>query len=374
MKTLILLSAALSFGLSGIASADEVINDDLIVIDDLLCVGTACADGETPLQSRQGIKIKDINPGILFEDVSSSNYPHRNWSIRINQDTPGGQDQFAIFDEGAGTAPFRILGDTEHNIIVLAPNGRVGINTMLPTEELHIVSTGFTSLRMDADLAFWDMIASIDSFGFRDANSGYEPFRIKDAAPSWSLVVSETGDIGLGTQTPAGPLEISDEQTFTFFRITAENAAINQSADIVFTEGPLGTGQLRYNIVDGDSQEMSLDAEGNMVLSGALTTGGPTCAGGCDAVFDADFARLSINDHAALMWGKGHLPAVGPTLPGQPVNVTEKMGRMLNELEHAHIYIEQQHRQIAEMKAEHARQIEALTARLDALVQGLDAQ
>ena len=59
----------------------------------------------------------------------------------------------------------------------------------------------------------------------------------------------------------------------------------------------------------------------------------------------------SIEEHAALMWEKKHLPAVGPTGPDMPINMTEKMLRMLNELEHAHIYIEQLHTRVAEMEA-----------------------
>ncbi|MEQ9676080.1 MAG: hypothetical protein RLO10_16645, partial [Roseovarius indicus] len=87
-------------------------------------------------------------------------------------------------------------------------------------------------------------------------------------------------------------------------------------------------------------------------------------------VFDAEFERLSVTEHAALMWDKGYLPAVGPTLPGQPMNVSEKMGAVLNELEHAHIYIEELHRENAAREARFEARIAALTARLDALETG----
>ncbi|MFK7938878.1 MAG: hypothetical protein AB8B82_05835 [Roseovarius sp.] len=36
------------------------------------------------------------------------------------------------------------------------------------------------------------------------------------------------------------------------------------------------------------------------------------------------------------------MPNVGPTAEDGPFNVNDKMGRMLNELEHAHIFIGQQ--------------------------------
>jgi type I restriction-modification system DNA methylase subunit len=43
------------------------------------------------------------------------------------------------------------------------------------------------------------------------------------------------------------------------------------------------------------------------------------------------------------MWEKSHLPAVGPTPEGQriPLNLPGRLFGMLNELEKAHIYIDQ---------------------------------
>jgi hypothetical protein len=61
----------------------------------------------------------------------------------------------------------------------------------------------------------------------------------------------------------------------------------------------------------------------------------------------------------------GYLPNVGPTPEGAPLNVTDKLGRMLNELEHAHLYIAQLSRENAEQKALNAR-LEARLARIEA--------
>ena len=92
--------------------------------------------------------------------------------------------------------------------------------------------------------------------------------------------------------------------------------------------------------------EFTLTSAGNLTISGTLVTGGPTCGGGCDRLFAAAHAILPIDEHARLMWQNGHLPNVGPTPEGQPIDVTDKLGRMLNELEKAHVYIEQLHRRI----------------------------
>jgi len=84
------------------------------------------------------------------------------------------------------------------------------------------------------------------------------------------------------------------------------------------------------------------DVDGNVTVTGTVTTGGPTCGGGCDAVFDADYDLPSIEEHAREMYANKHLPEIGPTIPLAPINLSEQYGKMLNELEKAHIYIAQQ--------------------------------
>ena len=95
-----------------------------------------------------------------------------------------------------------------------------------------------------------------------------------------------------------------------------------------------------------------LMVEGDVDVTGTLTTGGPTCGGGCDAVFGADYDLPSIEEHAKAMYANKYLPEVGPTVPHAPMNISEKVGTMLNELEKAHIYIAQQE---ARIKAQEAR-------------------
>ncbi|MDM8166655.1 hypothetical protein, partial [Roseovarius sp.] len=188
------------------------------------------------------------------------------------------------------------------------------------------------------------------------------PFQVRPGAPDSSIDIASSGNVGIGTNTPDAPLEVSNDDTFSFFRVTATGAPVNQSVDVVFTQGPLGTGEFRYNIVDGDGPEMRLNADGDMAIDGTLTTSG-SCSVGCDAVFDAGYTLPSIEEHHARTLALGHLPNVGPTRDGEPWDVTDKMGRILNELEHAHLYIAR----LNEQNAAQAAQIAALTARLDAL-------
>jgi hypothetical protein len=93
-----------------------------------------------------------------------------------------------------------------------------------------------------------------------------------------------------------------------------------------------------------------LMVEGNVDVTGTLTTGGPTCGGGCDAVFGADYDLPSIEEHAAAMFANSYLPEIGPTVPHAPVNLSEQYGRVINELEKAHIYIAQQEARLTRLE------------------------
>jgi len=206
--------------------------------------------------------------------------------------------------------------------------------------------------------------------------------------------------MGLGTASPATDLHISKSDGSDNVNISLENTgdgsewqlvnrgvdgefAINDNgtpgAEFIFT-GP--TGQVNGNtslsfqnptaganwqlVTRGVDGEFALNdnrvagaefifrgpGSGNpgLTMSGTLTTGGPTCGGGCDAVFDADYDLPTIEEHARQMYANKHLPEIGPTIPNAPVNLSEQYGRMLNELEKAHIYIAQQEVRLARLE------------------------
>ena len=67
------------------------------------------------------------------------------------------------------------------------------------------------------------------------------------------------------------------------------------------------------------------------------------------------------------MWQNSYLPAVGPTEEGQPFNLSDKTERMLNEMEKAHIYIDQLNVALNE-KDSRISDLEARLARLEALL------
>ena len=166
-----------------------------------------------------------------------------------------------------------------------------------------------------------------------------------------TFIILGNGDVGIGTDAPNGTLDVNsgvDDSIFLLsndtavweFKSNAGNGKLTFGNKTTGTKpfkfGPTAVGNLlQVGIVADDEVTIS----GDLVMTGTLTTGGPTCGGGCDAVFAANYDLPSIEDHAAQMFAAKHLPEVGPTKPLEAINVSERMGTMLNELEKAHIYI-----------------------------------
>ena len=370
MKRFFTTAFALALFPGGAAIADHVFEQNVIVDANLLCVGIDCENFEPRLSGYIGIKLKSLTNAILFEDTTTlANNASWDWRLSANESTTFGADAFFLTDVTSGTNPFWVTGGAPSNALYVASTGDIGLGTSLPQADLHILGSNLAKLRMETSLGglrTWETGVSGAGYWVGDVTAGTTPLVVEGNVPSNTLYLDATGNVGIGTSSPDAPFEVSDNATFSFFRITAENAPVNKSVDITFTQGPLTTGEMRYNIVDGDGPEMRLNADGDMAIDGTLTTSG-SCSVGCDAVFDAGYTLPTIEEHHARTLALGHLPNVGPTRDGEPWDVTDKMGRILNELEHAHLYIAELEARDRQTQARLDRQ-EAELAALAALV------
>ena len=239
-----------------------------------------------------------------------------------------------------GSPQLRLISDIVDNRRLVGRNSS-GTTTQIQLGDNDILLSGNT---LDGTVNnFW---AKIDSTGL---------------VTQGALVVNNSGDPSLVTSTEDihiidnGPARITLENT------TALEDATNHQKWTINSNGS-------FRISGGsDAAEFQLDGYGNLIIGGSITTAGTTCGGGCDAVFESDYSLPSIEDHAAAMWEKKYLPNVGPTIENQPINVSEKLGRMLNELETAHIYIAKLQVQIDEKTNTSKQQIDQLTKVIDKL-------
>lgn len=371
---------------AGTAQADFVINDDLIV-DGSACIGFDCVNGES--FSFDTIRLKENNLRIKFDDTSvAASFPRNDWQLTANDSANGGASKFSIEDVSGGRTPFTVTAGARSHALFVDSQGDVGIGTSTPAVELHAVSGDTPTLRLEQNGSSgfapqtWDVAGNETSFFIRDATNGSTlPFRIRPGAASQSLVIDTDDDVGIGILSPDASLHVFGTGGDTQLHVeeasgtTANNRILallenNGAAQFALVNTNLADSDWRFQNFDDEFRvtkagtgnvEMALDASGNLTITGGLVTtgGGGACTVGdpCDAVFDpAVYTVPSIEEHAALMWEKKHLPAVGPTGPDMPINMTVKMLRMLNELEHAHIYIEQLHERLEVLEEKVAEQ------------------
>ncbi|MDU8929956.1 hypothetical protein RXV86_21425 [Alisedimentitalea sp. MJ-SS2] len=382
-----LLTTVATLGLmAGTATAQTVLTTNSGIIEPSLCVGIDCAPGMT--FGFDTVRLKENNLRIHFDDTSNSaSFPSSDWRITINDSSNGGANRFSIDNATNSRTPFTIRSGAATNALYVDDQGDVGLGTSTPALELSIADGDTPSIRLEQNGSSgwnpqtWDVAGNETNFFIRDATNGSTlPFRIRPGAPTDSIRIDPNGNVGIGDSSPDASLNVQRSDGTAQILVEETNATVNGRTLLhLRNNGPaflrldntaLGaaerwifshdsSGRLGINN-NGGTNEFLMDGSGNITITGTLiTTGGGgacTAADPCDAVFDPSVYTVpSIKEHAAEMWTKGHLPAVGPIGADQPVDMTKTMLRMLNELEHAHIYIDQQDDQIALMQDEMAR-------------------
>ena len=362
------------------SQADVVHLDDTIIVGSA-CTGFDCVNGES--FGFDTIRLKENNLRIHFQDTSSSaSFPTNDWRIIINDSSNGGGNYFGIEDSNAGRIPFRVEAGARANALYVESDGDVGIGTANPVVELHAVSGNTPTFRLEQDGSngftpqTWDLAGNETNFFIRDATNGSTlPFRIRPGAPTSSIDIQADGDIGFGTSSPSSSIHVRrtdgtaklhiEEASSTaaarnlatisnngavFFEMEDRSITAGDNTGRIWNIQNVG-GEFRLTTAPGGltEKELTLDADGNLAINGTITTSG-SCSSGCDRVFDADYALPTIAEHAALMWSNRHLPTVGPTAETGPMNLSDKIGAMLNELEKAHIYIDQLNQRIAQLE------------------------
>ena len=413
---------------------------DVSVLDGPVCMGNSCMETET-FDVDTALKIHATLPSIEFQDsTTTTGYAVRDWRLHVNGNGSGAPERMAFEDLTEGTFPFTVMGGTPSNALFVASTGHVGMGTSLPETELHIIGPSSPTLRLHQDTSggganqSWDLVVSSSEWRLTDNNDGISyPFRVANTNASNTLVLS--GDhVGVGTLAPLAGLHVQretaehvallveDETTDAFLGIaprafvhvrstdgvaamlieevnatanprTLLNLTNNGRPEIVMAntatdgEWSFGAGTdffLKVGTVGSASgaknKVFTVKNNGDAIVFGTLTTGGTTCGGGCDLVFSEDYDLPSITEHRDRMMALGYLPNVGPTVEGEPFNLTDKLGRMLNELEHAHIYIAELEAGNRSLRARseasdarHQAELDALRATQTALLARLDA-
>jgi hypothetical protein len=336
-------------------------------VEGYICVSneTSCTGTETPL-SGTDILIKGVVPQLFFDNTTNTLNDDTEWYLRTDS------NRFRLIDFGASGSRanevFSIEALAPPNALRVRSNGFVGMGTSVPARELHIRADVLPAIRIQDASQTWEIEADAVSFAVYDQTNNKRMLQIKPGATSNSFVIAADGKIGMGTAEPAASLHVTrNNGTAKFLVEEASAGAASRSLFQLRNNGEPKFGfkntavpqdweffasvGFAVNEITNPGLEFVLSPSGNLVITGSLTTGGPSCAGGCDAVYSPGYQLEPIEEHAARMWEKNHLPAVGPTSSGESLNVSEKVGGLINEVEKAHIYIERLNEEAKQQKA-----------------------
>src|SRR5712671_3893983 len=186
---------------------DQVIPDDLIV-QGSACVGLDCVNNES--FGFDTIRMKENNTRIKFDDTSTAaGFPNHDWQLTANDSASGGANKFSIEEITAGTVPFTITGNAPNNAIFVDSTGRVGLRTSTPVLDLHTSTSNTPAHRYEQTSAggftaqTWDIAGNEANFFIRDVTGGSRlPFRIRPGAPTSSIDIAASGNVGIGTASP----------------------------------------------------------------------------------------------------------------------------------------------------------------------------
>ena len=197
------------------ALEDEVIPDDLIV-QGSACIGFDCANDEN--FGSDTLRLKEINTRLKFEDTSAQNsgFPGNDWQLTANDSSSGGANKFSIDDVTGGRTPFTITAGAPTNSIFVDSLGRLGLKTATPVLDIHVTNGNTPAMRLEQNASggftpqTWDVGGNEANFFIRDLTGGSTlPLRIRPGAPTSSIDIAANGNVGMGTNSPDGPLDIS---------------------------------------------------------------------------------------------------------------------------------------------------------------------
>lgn len=330
-KTTILATGAAVALLSPVQA--DVVNADDTIVQGSLAVGLDAVDNES--FGFDTIRLKENNLRIKFEDTSSTGaFPSNDWQLTANDSTSGGKNKFSIDDVTNSKTPFTVEANAASNSLYVASSGKVGFGNSSPVLGLHETGSDTPALRFEQTntggfaAQTWDVAGNEANFFVRDVTGGSKlPFRIQPGAPTSTLYLASTGNVGLGTTSPAADLHISRNDGGTTLRLSDTVATTGSSWDVTVTDAGAFVIQK-----DGQTAKYSFGGDGSLSItkpgafgstfsilnldsSGNLTAGG-TLSGSSDVGRKENFGTV---DPEAILEKLATVPMKTWSYKGEPV-------------------------------------------------------
>ena len=184
-------------------------NDGAGMFDGGLCTGAICRRHRSMLEGTLWLTHNATSASIWFWDQhvgpgvpSSANI----WQIG------GTEDAFFVLRGSStwgGPRAGRSFFLTTAGTLL---QGRVGINSNTPAKDLHINTSGSPTIRLERNASgggtarIWDIGASATNFFI--GNASRFPFQIVPSAPTGTLFLAASGNVGVGTDAPGAKLHV----------------------------------------------------------------------------------------------------------------------------------------------------------------------
>ncbi len=290
-------------------------------------------------------------------------------------------------------AGFMLMSSNVFAGVITESNGNVGIRVESPTNNLQVsgssalfsAETGhfrfFMSKKREVDLVtltFQDNFSGRAQIGMiKDNNLHFQTSKDGVTFTDAMVIDHKTGHIGVGLPITTGArFSVTDFNGGTAFKAASYEGGYSIVAKKygdgggVFIgkqdEGPGNSLHIIHEGIDpamviesGDSELMVVRSDGKVGIGtgrpkGTLDVNGAIYQRGnalnADYVFEHDYQLESIRDHADFMWNNKHLKAMPKAVVGEDgkdiIEIGAHQRGIVEELEKAHIYIEQLHEQI----------------------------
>jgi hypothetical protein len=250
---------------------DQVIPDDLIV-QGSACVGFDCVNNES--FGFDTIRLKENSTRIKFEDTSVGSFPSNDWQLTANDSASGAANKFSIEDITGSKVPFTITAGAATNSIFVDSTGRLGLRTSTPVLDIHAATSNTPAMRLEQNNSggftaqTWDIAGNEANFFVRDVTGGSRlPFRIRPGAPTSSLDINASGQVGFGTASPTSIIHMNSGGATDNVLATFQNGTrtwsmgINGASDI-------------FRITDNtlSAARFVITNQGNIALGGLTAT------------------------------------------------------------------------------------------------------
>ncbi|MEA2163965.1 MAG: hypothetical protein QOK37_2092 [Thermoanaerobaculia bacterium] len=267
----------------------DVVTADDAIIQGSACIGLDCVNNES--FGFDTIRLKENNTRIKFDDTSSSTgFPANDWQLTANDSASGGSNKFSIEDITGSKVPFTVTAGAATNSIFVDSTGRVGFRTSTPVLDLHVATSNTPALRLEQNNSggftaqTWDVAGNEANFFVRDVTGGSRlPFRIRPGAPTSSIDIAASGNVGIGTASPSAGLHVLtnlriDGTDATGIRAIGFGGTSPTTNPNIYTNGSYlvvnaknGANQLHLNFDSGATSLTTVQAGGGNVGIGCTS-------------------------------------------------------------------------------------------------------